>query len=132
MEARLAFEPQMARLVAANGTAADFRRFAGCVERGGAATTLEEFEHWDAAFHEAIAQAGRNPLIIAAYRLVTRAREQDDWGELKRRSRTAERRALYQADHEAILVALRGRDAELGEAGIHAHLMRVRANLLGI
>jgi DNA-binding FadR family transcriptional regulator len=34
MEARLAFEPQMAQLVAANGTAADFARFQECVERG--------------------------------------------------------------------------------------------------
>ncbi len=132
MEARLAFEPQMAQLVAANGTAADFARFQECVQRGGSAERLEEFEYWDAALHEAIAEAARNPLIVTAYRLITQAREQGEWGELKRRSLTEERRRIYQQEHEAIVDALRRRDAAKAEDAIRTHLVRVRSNLLGL
>lgn len=132
MEARLAFEPQMAQLVAANGTAADFARFQECVQRGGSAELLEEFEHWDAALHEAIAEAARNPLIVTAYRLITQAREQGEWGELKRRSLTDERRQIYQQEHETIVDALRRRDAAKAEEAIRVHLIRVRSNLLGL
>jgi DNA-binding FadR family transcriptional regulator len=132
MEARLAFEPQMAHLVVANGTASDFARFQECVERGGSAERMEDFEYWDAALHEAIAEAARNPLIVAAYGLITQAREQGEWGDLKRRSLTDERRAHYQAEHERIVAALRRRDAQQAEEEIRAHLIRVRSNLLGI
>jgi DNA-binding FadR family transcriptional regulator len=131
MEARLAMEPQFAHLVAANGTAADFHRFEECVAGAAAAERLEGFEHWDAALHAAIAEATRNPLVGEAYRLITRARDGGEWGELKRRSLTPERRASYQAEHERIVAALRRRDAEAAEGEIRSHLLHVRANLLG-
>lgn len=132
MEARLIMEPPIAHLVVANGSGADFERLEECVREGGAATTLEGFEHWDAALHAAIADAAHNPLVSEAYRLISRARERGEWGELKRRSLTPERRAHYQDEHERIVGALRRRDAEAGEREIRAHLLRVRANLLGI
>ena len=131
MEARLVIEPQLAHLIAANGTAADFDRFDECVAEGAAAERLEAFEHWDAALHAALADAARNPLVGEAYRLVTRARDGGQWGELKRRSLTPERRAIYQREHERIAAALRRRDAEAAEDEIRRHLVRVRANLLG-
>lgn len=131
MEARLTIEPQLAQLVAANATAPDFAEIQRCHEAGVAAQTMEEFEVWDTALHHAIAQAARNPLVIEAYNLITRARDQGEWGELKRRSLTPERRMLYQGDHEKIVSALRARDAQTAEAELRNHLLRVRGNLLG-
>jgi DNA-binding FadR family transcriptional regulator len=132
MEARLAIEPQLAHLVVTNGTAADFAEMQRCHEAGVAAASMEEFEKWDAALHHAIAEASRNPLMIASYQLVTRARDQGEWGALKKRSLTPERRALYQADHAEIVSALRQREAESAEAALRKHLLRVRGNLLGV
>lgn len=131
MEARLTIEPQLAQLVAAHATSSDFTEMQRCHEAGVKAATMEEFEKWDAALHQAIAEAAHNPLIIEAYNLITRARDQGEWGELKRRSLTPERRALYQADHARIVSALTSRDAAKGEDELRAHLLRVRANLLG-
>lgn len=131
MEARLMIEPRLAHLVCANGTALDFAEMERCTQAGGAAQRVEVFETWDAALHEAIAVATKNPVMIEAYRVVTRARDGSEWGELKQRSLTAERRALYQSDHEAIVEALRRRDARAGEAAMRAHLLRIRENMLG-
>jgi DNA-binding FadR family transcriptional regulator len=132
MEARLSIEPQLAHLVATNGTAADFAEMQRCHEAGVAAASMEEFEKWDAALHHVIAEASRNPLMIAAYQLITRARDHGEWGALKKRSLTPERRGLYQADHAVIVSALREREAEAAEAALRAHLLRVRSNLLGV
>ena len=97
-----------------------------------AADDFERFEHWDAALHQAIAEATHNRLIVGLYTTITRARAQADWGELKRRSLTAERRDHYREDHRRIVAALRARDAEGAEAALLDHLRRVRQNLLGI
>lgn len=131
MEARLTIEPQLAQLVATNGTSADFAEIQRCHEAGVAAPTLADFETWDAALHQAIAEAARNPLVIEAYNLITRARDQGEWGELKRRSLTPERRLLYQNDHGRIVAALRQRDALAAEGELRSHLLRVKGNLLG-
>jgi DNA-binding FadR family transcriptional regulator len=132
MEARLVIEPHLAGLVCANGTALDFAEMDRCVEAGAAAQRLEIFEKWDTALHEAIAGATKNPVIIAACRMISRARDGSEWGELKRRSLTPERRAVYQAQHEEIVSALRRRDAGAAEAAMRAHLLRIRENLLAL
>ena len=67
-----------------------------CNERAEAATTLEEFERWDAALHEAIAAAAHNSFVAGVFRLMNEARAQGEWGVLKRRSATPERRLAYQ------------------------------------
>jgi GntR family transcriptional regulator, uxu operon transcriptional repressor len=131
MEARLTIEPQLAQLVASHATAADFAEIQRCHEAGVKSETMEEFEIWDAALHQAIAEAAHNPLVIEAYNLITRARDQGEWGELKRQSLTDQRRALYQQDHASIVTALKSRDAAKAEQDLRAHLLRVRANLLG-
>ncbi|MCU0900773.1 MAG: GntR family transcriptional regulator [Cypionkella sp.] len=132
MEARLAIEPQLAGLIATNASATDFAEMQRCHEAGVQATTMEDFETWDAALHQVIAEASRNPLVIEAYNLITRARDQGEWGELKRRSLTTERRRLYEGDHARIVAALKQRDAGRGEEELRTHLLRVRANLLGL
>jgi DNA-binding FadR family transcriptional regulator len=130
MAVRLAVEPRMALLVVANATSRDFDRLADCNARGEAADGFEEFEHWDAALHQAIAEATHNRLMVSIYETITQARDQAEWGDLKRRSITAERRDQYRADHREIVAALRARDAKAGEAAMMRHLVRVRDNLL--
>ena len=132
MEARLAIEPPMAQLISSNATAADFERMATCIDAGAAATTSEGFEHWDAALHEAIAAATHNPIMVEAYRVVTRARDSAEWGALKRRSLTDKNRVRYQAEHERIVRALRERDGDAAAKELRAHLLAIRENLLGL
>ena len=131
MSARLVLEPALIELVIGNATAADFERMDDCNARAEAATTLEAFEHWDGALHSAIAEAAHNGFMASVARLVNEARAQGEWGALKRRSATPERRLDYQREHRALVAALKDRDAERARALCLAHLLHVRTNLLG-
>lgn len=131
MSARLAIEPALIEIVIGNATAADFARMDECNERAESATTLEDFELWDARLHEAIADAAHNGFISSMSRLVNEARAMGEWGMLKRRSATPERRAEYQLEHRALVAALKDRDVERARSLCRAHLLHVRTNLLG-
>jgi DNA-binding FadR family transcriptional regulator len=131
MGARLLLEPALIEMVIGNATVADFSRMDECNAHAEAATTLEDFEHWDARFHEAIAAAAHNGFITSVFRLMNEVRANGEWGMLKRRSATPERRRDYQQEHRALVAALKDRDAERAKALCRAHLVHVRNNMLG-
>lgn len=132
MAARLAIEPALIDMVVAHATAADFARMDECNRRAEAASALEDFELWDARFHEAVADAAHNGFVARVLRLMNEVRSQAAWGALKRRSVTPQRRLQYQRDHRALADALRQRDGERARALCVEHLLRVRANMLGV
>jgi len=131
MAARLALEPSVIEMVIGSATAADFQRMDECNAQAEAAATLEDFEHWDAALHEAIADAAHNSFISSMFRLMNEVRAQGEWGVLKRRSASAERRLEYEHEHRALVSALKERDAAQARALCLAHLVHVRTNMLG-
>jgi DNA-binding FadR family transcriptional regulator len=131
MDARLRIEPALAELIATNATSADFERMETCLDRAERAATLDEFELWDAALHQALAAATHNRFVIRVLDMVTTARQQAEWGKLKDRIVTPERRLNYQEEHRHIVRALKERDAERARAFIIAHLQHARRNLFG-
>ncbi len=131
MGARLVLEPSLIEMVIGNATAADFARMDECNQRAEASATLEEFERWDAALHEAIADAAHNGFITGVWRLMSEVRTQGEWGVLKRRSATPERRLEYQQEHRDLVAALKERDADQARSLCLAHLVHVRTNMLG-
>jgi len=131
MSARLVLEPALIETVIGNATAADFARMEECNHHAERSTTLEEFEKWDAALHEAIAEAAHNGFITGIFRLMNEVRSTGEWGVLKRRSATPARRLEYQQEHRALVAALKERDGERARALCLAHLVHVRTNMLG-
>jgi DNA-binding FadR family transcriptional regulator len=131
MEARLRLEPTLAELVVTNATQADFSRMEMCLEKAEKAATLDEFELWDAALHQALAAATHNRFVIRVLDMVTAVRHQSEWGKLKDRIVTTERRLKYQEEHRNIVRALKDRDAELAREHIVTHLQHARRNLFG-
>lgn len=131
MEARMRIEPALAELIVTNATPADFERMTSCIEQAEHASTLDEFERWDAALHQAFATATHNRFVIRVLGMVATVREQSEWGMLKDRIVTPERRLMYQQEHRAIVGALKARDAESARACILAHLQHARRNLFG-
>jgi DNA-binding FadR family transcriptional regulator len=131
MEARLRIEPALAELIVTNATASDFERMEACLERAENAATLDEFELWDAALHEALAEATHNRFVARVLDMVTVVRQQSEWGKLKDRIVTPERRIRYQQEHREIVRALKERDADRARAGIIDHLQHARRNLFG-
>jgi GntR family transcriptional regulator, uxu operon transcriptional repressor len=131
MAARRLIEPQVLPLVVAWATARDFDEMHRCLAGGARSQSYDEFEVWDFALHHAIVAASRNPLLVAMYEEVERARRGALWGSLKRRNDSRERRLAYQADHEQLVEALSARETQRAVAVMDAHLARVEANLLG-
>lgn len=131
MQARRLIEPLLPSMIARNATAADFARMAHCLEQAEAAATIEAFEHWDGALHQAFAVATHNAFFTQILELMNRVREQGDWGTLKRHSLTPARRAEYERQHRAIVNALRDRDAALAAALMAEHLDVIQRNLFG-
>lgn len=131
MSARLVLEPAIIGMVIGNATTTDFARMEECCERGEHAATIEEFELWDGKLHEAIADAAHNAFISTVFQRMNEVRAQSEWGMLKRRSATPERRLDYQREHRDLVAALKDRDgARAGQLCLE-HLTHVRRNLLG-
>jgi DNA-binding FadR family transcriptional regulator len=131
MEARLALEPAIIDMAIRNANAADLQRMQACCDEAERAETLEAFERWDAELHQAIADAAHNSFVGNVFALMKTVRAQSDWGQLKKKSVTPERRLAYQAEHRAIVDALHERDAARARQHTLAHLLHVRQNLLG-
>jgi DNA-binding FadR family transcriptional regulator len=131
MEARLAMEPAIIEMAIRNANQADLQRMDACCLNAENAETLEAFEHWDAELHQAIADAAHNSFVANVFSLMKTVRAQGDWGQLKKKSVTPDRRLAYQAEHRAIVGALRDRDAVRARDLTLAHLLHVRQNLLG-
>ena len=129
MTIRRLLEPPAMSLVVAWATAADLEEMARCLAGGDRAVSFEEFETWDLALHRCIVAASHSPLLVALYRAIEEARHGQVWGDLKRRSASAERRSQYQADHRAIVDALRARDSGLAVEAMRLHLARVQEHL---
>jgi DNA-binding FadR family transcriptional regulator len=131
MAVRMLLEPQVVALVTTSATPRDLERIEQCLRRADAANTFEEFELWDGALHHAITEASHNRFLISLFAHVDAAREDPLWGTLKQRSFTEARRQRYQQGHRAIVEALSKRDPERAAESMRAHLIDVRANLLG-
>lgn len=131
MECRLIFEPGLVSQVVARATKADLDRMTECVKQGAASTSLAEFEHWDTELHDAIAVATHNSIAISMYRSLANVRRQARWGMLKARTMTPDRIQKLQAEHAAIVAALRERDQSEAHALLRRHLLHVREYMFG-
>jgi DNA-binding FadR family transcriptional regulator len=129
MEARLLIEPMLARLVVTRASEEELEELERLVGLGGAAASMAEFEHWDNLLHATIARISKNKYLTEIVEGIHSARRSPGWSALRRRGLTDERRALYQADHEQIVAALRQRDGDAAQSAILAHLQNVRRNL---
>jgi GntR family transcriptional regulator, uxu operon transcriptional repressor len=129
MTIRRLLEPPAMVLVVAWATAADLEEMDRCLALGDGAATYEEFEACDLALHRCIMAASHSPLLSALYGAIESARHGQVWGDLKRRSASPERRSQYQADHRAIVQALRSRDSGGAVEAMRVHLARVQEHL---
>jgi DNA-binding FadR family transcriptional regulator len=131
VECRLIFEPGLAQLVVARATKADLDRMAECLKHAESSSSLSEFERWDAALHDAIAAATHNQAAISMSRSLAKVRQQAQWGILKARSMTPERKEKLHQEHLAIVSAIGDRDQAQTHAKLRAHLLHVRSYMFG-
>ncbi|MBN8969954.1 MAG: FadR family transcriptional regulator [Rhizobiales bacterium] len=130
MDARFVLEPRLAFLVASNATAADFSRLEETLRQGETADTYASFDAADDAFHQAIAEATHNRLVVDVYAAIGAARRRAAWGNLRRRFLTPERRIASRREHRAIFNCLTARHVVEAEAAILKHLREINTTLI--
>ncbi len=126
MEARLAVEPQMARLAALNGTEKDFAEIRRCCRRARRAEDWRTYEAWDTNLHMAIAKATQNTLLISLFDTLNVVRRSTEVRpERKSKGPPPDHKSFE--EHDRILKAIAGRDPELAAQRMREHLRTVRA-----
>ncbi len=132
IDVRLALEPAMTRLACLNAAPRDIDRMSEMMDRQmQECGDREQFSRWDEAFHLAIAEATRNPLLISLYRQINEVRAHQQWVAMKDKTLTPERIADYNRDHAALFDSIRSRDVDSAVALIANHLHYARRQLVG-
>ena len=132
IDVRLALEPAMVRLASINATPRDLARIGqalGALDAAG--TDPDRFTRADRQFHERLAEATHNLLLLALYRQVNQVRGHRQWSAMKDKILTAERIHAYNVEHRRLYQALVGRDGEEGARLVAGHLERARRDLGG-
>ncbi len=129
IEARLALEPQLARLAALNAVAGDFAELENCIRRCRRARDWNVYEAWDNKFHHAIVGASRNKLLIVLFETLNAVRRAPIWRNSRLGERPTEDHPSF-AEHDGIAEAIRARDADRAESQMRAHLISIRNRML--
>jgi DNA-binding FadR family transcriptional regulator len=129
MEARLAVEPQLARLAALNGTASNFAELRRCNRRCRSASEWRGYEAWDNNFHQAIAAATYNTLLISLFDTLNVVRRSTVWGQLRSTELPRPDHESFD-EHDAIYAAIAGRNPDLAADCMRKHLRTVRDRIL--
>ncbi len=130
MEARLAIEPQQARLAALRATNGDIDRLFEAADASRDAKDPLSYEKADAAFHRRVAAASRNPMLIAVFDAVLQTALDGTWRHGRETAHCINNQAAYAADHRKIAVAIAERNAAQAEAAMRLHLNAVQKRLI--
>ncbi|NQV48550.1 MAG: FadR family transcriptional regulator [Rhodospirillaceae bacterium] len=131
MSARLLLEPGLARLAAIHASSANIERMRLCSKRKNTAVDWHTYERWDWGFHQAIAEATRNKLLLTLFNALNTVREATEWGRLRKSRLTDAHRQRSSRQHLAIIDAIVARDKEQAEIAMRDHLKSVHKALLG-
>jgi len=129
MEARMAVEPQLARLASLHGTETDFAEMRQCNRRCRGARGWRFYEAWDNNFHQAVASATQNKMMISLFDTLNAVRRSVVWGQLRLTELPPPDHASFD-EHDAILQAIARRDPDLAAECMRVHLKTVRDRVL--
>jgi DNA-binding FadR family transcriptional regulator len=132
MEARIALEPQLARLAAMHATADDLIRLERCLGRVVAAPDARLFQTFDAHLHLAVADSSHNSLLITLFTAMNAVRHRVLWGRLDGDFLSADLRREYDGQHRAFVDAIKRRDAAAAENLMRFHLQTVERQLVTV
>ena len=130
LEARLAIEPQIARMAALRASGLQISDMAVLIQKGGAAADPATWELWDGQFHRALCLATGNRLLLSIFDSFNAMRRQKTWSRLRQAVLTPERRRRYAEQHQHILDAVSSRDAVQSELAMRTHVEEVARSLL--
>lgn len=131
MRARLLLEPQVAAEAARMADADDIALLRAKVEAGRKGADRAACEAADDAFHRAVAQVARNPIVIGVLNYLSGARRrttwQREWDQTYRRIGVDEFRVIHSAQHDAVVDGIAASDPSAAANAMRAHLETIEA-----
>lgn len=129
MEARLAIEPELARLAAHRASAVELSRLRDCIMHAGKSIDVKTFQDSDAQLHRTIAEAAGNRLLFAIYESIHANRHGAIWGQLRNLLLTETQMMLYMRQHRDIVDAIAERNSKNSYELMLQHLKSVEENI---
>jgi GntR family transcriptional regulator, uxu operon transcriptional repressor len=129
LEARLAVEPELARLATLHGMRSDFDHIRECSFRARTAPDWRSYEAWDNKFHLAVASATRNKLLFHLFETLNTVRRSIVWRQARTTTRPAADHFSFD-QHDAIASAIEAQDPAAAARAMQDHLRSVRERVL--
>lgn len=131
MRARLSLEPALAREAAINASDDAVIRIKLARDRAANASSWDDYEAQDDAFHRAVAEATGNVLLLSLFDHLNQVRRAVAWNAVVRATPRPPRRHNSYAEHDRITAAIEARDPTAAHAAMRDHLGSVSARLFG-
>ena len=132
IEARLALEPHIVKLVVTNASNRELRRLEEALGKAMMNRhNPNDFSSADEHFHLALAHCSQNPLLIWIYQRINDIRSHTQWSHRKKNILTPSKIDHYNSQHAALLEAIKRRDADAASNLMVEHLAQARRDLLG-
>ncbi|AUG54502.1 FadR/GntR family transcriptional regulator [Thalassospira marina] len=129
MEVRLEIEPSMARFAALRASQADIDAMRTMVENAANAKNQADYEKWDSAFHQKLAESVRNTLFLAVFEAVNAVRRDAAWSRMRESSHSDRLISTLSDQHRNIVDAIEQRDPGRAEEAMRIHLSQVERAL---
>lgn len=135
LQARQLLESNIAEFAASQVTATDIHnlRSALTAEQHDLEQNVDGNEDGDKRFHQIIAEATHNSLLVGLWRQSWECRENNRmWQQLHERIATHEYRREWLKDHQAILSAMQKKDPVAAKMAMWQHLENVKQRLMSL
>ncbi len=129
LEARLAIEPELARLATLHGVNADFEQIRDCSRRARTAPDWRSYEAWDNKYHLAVARATHNKLLFHLFETLNVVRRSIVWNQPRTTAAPAADHFSFD-QHDAIITAIEAQDPATAATAMRDHLRAVRERVL--
>jgi GntR family uxuAB operon transcriptional repressor len=129
IEARMAIEPELARLSATYSSKSDLDEIEKCHLRCRGARDWRTYEAWDNNFHLAIAKATHNKILFHLFETLNVVRRSIVWGQLRSSKAPPSTHASF-SEHHAIMAAITLRDPAGAAERMRDHLKSVQSRVL--
>ena len=131
MRARLSLEPALAREASINASDDAVIRLKLARDRAEAASTWDDYEAQDDAFHRAVAEATGNVLLLSLFDQLNQVRRAVAWNTVTRSTPRPPHDHSSFAEHNVIVAAIEARDPNAAHGAMRDHLALVSARLFG-
>lgn len=122
LEARLSFEPIVARFAAVRAQEQELLLLGKYLSNGYESQNWGDWEKWDELFHRAVAEASGNGVLIKTIDQIIRLKTHKRWTVKTSQELNPPLIQRYSQEHEQVYNAIKAGDPDLAEQAMRAHI----------